>query len=880
MPLKPGTRLGPYEILAPVGTGGMGEVWRALDTKLNREVAIKVLPAALANDAQYMARFEREAQTLAALNHPNIATVHGIEQGALVMELVEGSTLQGPLPIDEAIAVARQIAEGLEAAHERGVIHRDLKPANIKVTPAGAVKILDFGLAKTVEPSSSAGTSLSPTLSLAMTQAGAILGTAGYMSPEQARGKPVDRRTDIWAFGVVLYEMLTGELMFHGETVSDILAGVLRAEIDFGKLPVETPENVRRLLRRCLQRDRKSRLTDIGMVRLELDEPAAAAQPGAAAEPLPSRRASWLPWLVAALCASAAGGAVWRSTRPAPPAPFVRLSADIGIDGSLAVSDGGTVFDLSRDGTRLAFAFADGEGKTQIAVRQLDQDRATVLTRSTAVQSPFFSPDGAWIGFYSAGWLKKVRVSGGAPVDLAPMPQRPYGGYWAEDGAIYTSTLSGIVKIPASGGAPQAVAAVRGEAYRRWPYYLPKYDLLLYSAASGPAQWDSAEVVAYSLGTHKRTVLAHGHSPRYIPGFLLYQSANTVFAARFDPATQKLLGEPVPVLSGVSVGALFGALYATSRDGDLVYHAMDAGSAGSSYVLLDEKGNRREVLRLEQKALHPRFSPDGHRVALDVTSSGSSSDIWVKDLERDTFLRLTFLEGRNGYPTWTPDGKAILFQHYGAQPAIYWVAADGSTQPVRMSEAPAYPWSVSPDGTRLALHMGVAGGSMNIFTAAIEGGAASPRLGKPEPVAPAATQQVDASFSPDGRWLAYTSLESGTGQIYVTSYPGTGGRWQVSSSAGSSPRWARDGQELFYRAPEGVMAAPYTIAGGQFVPGKPRLWSNQRPAAGAEFTWDVAPGGKHLVMLSGPGTGPDAPPARQLTFLFHFLDEVRRRTER
>jgi Protein kinase domain len=507
MPLSPGDRLGPYEILAPIGAGGMGEVYRARDSKLHRDVAIKVLPTALANDAQYMARFEREAQMLAALNHPNIATVYGIEQGALVMELVDGSDLRGPLPVEEAIPIARQIAEGLEAAHERGITHRDLKPANIKLTPAGVVKILDFGLAKTTGEFSAAppgaSPTMSPTLSLAMTQAGMILGTAAYMSPEQARGKPVDKRTDIWAFGAVLYEMLTGKMAFAGDSVTDILASVVKLEPDWSALPPSTPPNVRALLRRCLTKDWKQRLQAIGEARIVLE------QPGSEATAAPRAAGSYRAVAAVALLAAAGAGAVaWRASRPVSQ-PLARWMVQPGPE-FVAAGDAAAAI-LSPDGTRLVYTGAGPDGRLRLYTRLLEQEQTSALAGTEGARDPFFSPGGEAVGFFAGGKLRKVYMRGEGAVVLcnAPLPQ---GGSWGEDGNIVAALASSGVlsRISSGGGAPQPLTTLRQELTHRWPQVLPGARAVLFTAHTAGLAFDDATVEVQSLRTGERKTLVRG----------------------------------------------------------------------------------------------------------------------------------------------------------------------------------------------------------------------------------------------------------------------------------------------------------------------------------------------------------------------------------
>ena len=595
MPLSAGDTLGPYEILAPLGAGGMGEVYRARDSKLNRDVAIKILPAALSNDAQYMARFEREAQMLAALNHPNIATVYGIEQGALVMELVEGADLKGPLPPEEAIEVARQIAAGLEAAHEKGIIHRDLKPANIKLTPAGVVKILDFGLAKSANESSAASGSnptISPTLSMAMTQAGMILGTAAYMSPEQARGKLVDKRTDIWAFGVVLYEIVTGKRLFEGEDLTETLAKVVRDQPDLSGVPAR----VRPLLERCLEKDPKKRLRDIGDMELLL---AAEADKGVRRGPGGPPHKLW-PVVagVSTLALFVAGVLLYNATRPAPLRPLIRLNAEIASDTPLARVGGGNMLALSPDGSRLALTLRGADGKVRLYTRLLNQGQVTPLAGTEDASFPFFSPDGQWIGFADDGKLKKISVEGGAAVTLCDAPSLR-GASWGDDGNIVAALdVTGVLsRVPSAGGTPVPVTKLNtGEVTHRWPQVLPGSQAVLFTPSTRTGAYDDANIDVISLKSGERkTVERGGFSPRYLPtaagtGHLIYLHQSTLFAVPFDPGRLATTGSPAPILEDVSSNTTAGGDFAFAQNGTFVYLAGKGLAGGWSISWVDGSG--------------------------------------------------------------------------------------------------------------------------------------------------------------------------------------------------------------------------------------------------------------------------------------------------
>jgi serine/threonine protein kinase len=870
MAISAGTRFGPYEILAPIGAGGMGEVYRATDTKLHRDVAIKVLPQSFAQDAERMARFTREAQILASLNHPNIAQIYGVENHALVMELVEGETLKGPLPLEQALDYARQIADALEAAHEKGIVHRDLKPANIKITPAGVVKVLDFGLAKAGE-GPAADAQNSPTLTISPTRAGMILGTASYMSPEQARGKAVDKRADIWAFGCVLYEMLTGRPAFTGETVTDVLAAVVKTEPDWD----EVPSKMRRLLKRCLEKDPKKRLRDIGDYRLLLED--APSQTG------PSR--SRLGWVVAAGLALIAAGASWityRATRPSDLKPLMRLDVDLGTDVSLG-STSGTDTIISPDGTRLVYV-----SKNRLFTRKLDQPKATELTSTVGAYAPFFSPDGQWVAFFAGGKLKKISVEGGAAIALCNAPNIARGGSWGDDDNIIASLNNvGILsRIPSGGGAPTPVTELApGELTHRWPQVLPGGKAVLYTVHTQGSGFDEANVEVIALGDRRRKTIQRGGTyGRYLPsGHVIYINKGALFAVPFDLDTLEVRGSPALVLEQVGYAVENGSAQLDfSRSGTLVYRR--AGPSGGELVTvqwLEDTGATRPLLVKPGSYLNPRLSPDDQRLALEITE-GSSRDVWIYDLQRVTPRHLTFGgPGNNPAPVWTPDGRYIVFTRLGE--GIFGIRADGTgkPQPLTQSKNSQIAFSFRPDGSRLAFQELNARLVFGIWTVPIESDGTGIRAGKPEVFLQTQFNSRHPAFSPDGRWLAYASDESGSYQVYVRAFADTGSKWQVSNNGGMNPEWSHTRRELFFRTEDSemIMVATYAVNGDSFTPSDPRVWAKNRLANTGVIgpNYDLASDGNRIVAIMPADNSERQQSQNHVIFLLNFFDELRRR---
>jgi serine/threonine protein kinase/Tol biopolymer transport system component len=904
MSLTAGTRLGSYEVLAPIGAGGMGEVYRARDAKLGREVAIKVLPEAFAHDPDRLSRFQREAKMLASLNHPNIATIHGLEQSRgtsyLVMELVSGDTLvervkAGALGIEEALKIAVQIAEALEAAHEKSIIHRDLKPANVKVTPEGKVKVLDFGLAKayagdaeTYDPTNS------PTLSAAATMQGMILGTAAYMSPEQARGKSVDKRTDIWAFGCVLYELLTGKQTFHGEDVTDILAAVVKSEPDWTALPAKIPSTIRTLLSRCLRKDRRQRIPDAGAVRIEIEDWIAAPKDSGATQAAPATRV-WsdrLAWPAAAvafalIAIGLAAVLVLRPPKPLQPVQAVRLSADIGADAGLYTAYGPSAI-LSPDGTRLALVASGADHKQRLYIRSLDQLQATTLSGTENARNPFFSPDGQWIGFFADGKLKKTSVQGGAAVTLCDAPN-DRGGSWGGDGTIVFTpdNLGSLSKVSSAGGAPQPLISLdkqAGEISQRWPQVLPGGTAVLFTSNKNGNDFEDAEIVVYSMSSGQRkTVQSSGYYARYLPsGHVVYMHESTLFAVPFDLKQVAVTGQPAPILDGMVTNPSRGAAQISfSETGDLVYVAGRSGGRNVSIYWMDHVGKFTSLRGTPGDYYNPAFSPDGNRLALEISDS-RRRDIWVYEGGHDTLTRLTFAGETNTNPVWTPDGQRIAYssKENGGAYGLWWIRADGAGDAQRLAnwKSPQFPASWQPDGKVLAFSQLMPDASLDIMTLSIEGNEKSGwKPGEPRPFLSTPFTEGTPAFSPDGRWLAYRSDESGNNEVYVRPFPGPGGKWQISTGGGLFPKWSHNGKELFYRATTDgkIMEVTYTVFADSFHADKPQIWSpGQFNDLGAISTFDLHPDGKRFAVLKTPGTDQTAS-LNKVSFIFNFFDELR-----
>jgi len=882
-----GIRLGAYEVVKLIGAGGMGEVYRARDQRLQRAVALKVLPVEYSSDVERLARLEREARMLAALNHPNIAAIHGLEEAEgkrfLVLELVEGETLaerlkRGRIPLDETLDIGRQIAEGLEAAHEKGIIHRDLKPANIKITPEGKVKILDFGLAKAFhkEPAV-ADLTQSPTLTAQMTRPGVILGTVAYMSPEQARGKPVDKRADIWAFGCVLFECLTGEGTFQGETITEIVAAILKSEPDWRALPAATPWKLKDLLHRCLQKDPKDRLHDIADARIEMQEQMALPKE----PPRVTHRLSFVSLIAACLIALVVGiligPTVMKSIKPGasqikqPVARFpVRLEPGHWLDGLRSSPPYGfdhptrTAMAISSDGRFIVYsAIKENPGprdKPRLFLRRFDQLEAKPIAGTEGGISPFLSPDDGWVGFWADGKLMKVSVEGGVPASLCDV-LLPFGFSWGADNRIIfvLDRDSGLSRISADGGKPETLTTPdrsKGEFAHRLPHCLLAGKGILFTIMRHP--WDKEPCVAVlDLLTRKwRVLLDDAADARYMAnGHLAFLRQGTLMVVPFNPDELQVTGQPIPVVANIAQALIrnysrlntAAGQFGVSTSGSLVYASGGISpDQENSLVWVDYQGKEEPIVSFKAPFFSARLSPDGQRIS--CSTFGMEGLVWVHDLIRGTATKLAS-EGMSWYGVWTPDGRRLVFDWLNTGvPNIYWQAVDGSSPMERLTQSDYFQWpgSWTPDGETLAFVEEHPETSSDIWFLSVRDRRVTPFLnsrffeGYPE-------------FSPDGKWIAYVSDESGREEIYVRPFPGHQGKWQISNEGGNQPLWARSGRELFYRsAGPGYQVWVVDVqTGSDFSAGRPRLMFEELGyVRGTPIrAWDISADGRRFLMV-------------------------------
>ena len=839
MPLSAGIRLGSYEVVGALGAGGMGEVYRARDTKLQREVAIKVLPAAVAADPERLARFEREAHVLAALNHPQIGAIYGLLDAApitaLVLELVDGPTLadrlsQGALAFEDAQPIARQIAEALEAAHEAGIVHRDLKPANIKLRADGTVKVLDFGLAKALDPSGTgagADVANSPTFTARGTEAGLVLGTAAYMAPEQARGRAVDKRADIWAFGVVLWEMLTGRRLFDEETVSDTLAAVLTKPPDIGALPATTPAAVRHLVARCLERDPKLRLRDLGEARVVLSAPL-SAEPAGSPSTQPSRRL----WLAAfagmALAAVTLGPAFWAlRTRPSAAAPVTAFQVPVPPGQQLALVNRPAV-SIARDGSVIVFV-ARRDGLTRLFVKHRGEAEARALDGTEGATGPVVSPDGRRIAFIANARLRLVSVDGGAAVDVMAVNDAR-GHVWRDDARLIISPqpVSGLVEVQASGGATRSLTTMQpGERTHRWPRMVAGGRAVVFTvgAFDNPDDYDGSKIDVLDLetGTRKHLLTGARIAAQGPEGVLLTARLGVLSAVPFDTQRFEVTGPPASVLEGIYGDKTTGASHFDyAADGTLVYVPGDSEGTPRRVVWADRTGRMTQAFELPASGapLDLGLSPDARRVAVVIGASGAN-DIWIADLARGALTRFTF-GGNNATPVWSRDGKTVYYstiETSGLKSTVFRRPADGSRQAERVFDLDARVYLKQVDdasGTVLVDALRTVQQS-DIERVTIRADGPPHR----EPLVATTFDETGGCLSPNGRWLAYASDDTGRYEIYVRDVrTASGGRWQVSSLGGEEPRWSPDGGRLFFRSDSRFMAAS-VVAGDAFEASTP-----------------------------------------------------------
>ena len=915
MPLVIGTRLGPYEIVTPLGQGGQGEVYKARDTRLDRIVALKILPEHLASDPEFRARFDREARTISQLDHPHICSLYdvGEERGVayLVMQYLEGETLAerlaalgrraqgsgfGGLPVTEALSVAVQVASALDAAHRAGIVHRDLKPGNIMIVGADGrggkasglsiAKLLDFGLAKVagrpgaggaVEADSPLRLSALPTVAPDLTAPGAVLGTFQYMAPEQLEGREADARTDIFAFGAVLYEMLTGRKAFESRSQAGLISAIMTVEPPAVTTVQPTiPPALVRVVTKCLAKNPDARWQTARDLADELKWIGAAPESQSSTEPRSSASVRtwnrlWPAGAALAIVLAAAGW--WQALQPITqlPKPLVRLDVDLGPDLSLDVQRGANVI-LSPDGTRLVYV-----SRGRLATRRLDEPGSTELPTTEGATGPFFSPDGQWVAFFAGGKLRKISVQGGAAITLCDAPTTSGGGgSWGDDGNLIAGlgTSAGLFRIPATGGTPAPVSELKpGELSHRWPQVLPGDKAVLFSANTRIGSWDMGTIDVISLVDGTRTTLVRGGTfGRYLAsGHLVYVNGGTLFAVPFDPGTLTVGGIAVPVLEEVAYSTADGsAQFDFSQTGMFTYRT--AGRAELFTVQwLDDKGTTQPLLEKPATYTRPRVSPDGQRLAI-----GLDGDTWVYQWAEDTLTRVTF-EGGSGYAAWSPDGRSLIVRHPGG--GMFWTRADGAaaSQALTQSTLQQWPWSFTPDGRWLAFQEQGPGTAWDLWTLPVESDRGTLRAGKPEVFLQTAFDERNPSFSPDGRWLAYSSNELGLEQVYVRAFPDRGGKWVVSLEGGRQPEWSRTAPELFFRSEDNrIMVATYSAKGDSFQPGRPRAWSG-RQLAGVHLNgmYDIAPGGRRIAALMSV-EAPDAEARNHIVFLENFFDELRR----
>ena len=888
MPLTAGTRLGPYEILSVLGAGGMGEVYRARDVTLNRDVAIKVLPSAFVNDVDRRARFEREARILATVTHPHIATVYGFELRdgvyTLVLELVEGQTLAarlraGPVPLREAVAIARQIADALDAAHEKGIIHRDLKPENISITHDAVVKVLDFGLAKITTGGSVDDLSRATTVSVDATRNGVVLGTLPYMSPEQARGKTVDRRTDVWAFGCVFYEMLTGRAAFANDTVSDVMAAILDREPDWGLLPPDTPPTLARLVRRCLQKDPKRRLHDIADARIEIDDLSAEPVAQVLNVQFRRRRSTVVLWTLAAVI----GGALFMdiarrlAAEPTSPNPVTRFT--MALLPHLEIPD---PMALSPDGRTLVYSAVDESG-SRLYRRGLDSLESVPIRGGEGGAAPFFSPDGVSIGFTRLGKLMTVPVQGGVPTTVH-QENRVVGATWLPDHTIVFGSEAGLMRVPATGGEARKVTTLRsGEIEHHSPVAVNDGRAVLFTVHTGARDAQQTDVV--SLPTGERTRVTQGSGARLLgKGHLAFafQRTGSLWVAPFDQRRLLLTGPPTPALEGIALSDGWIPTIATAPNGTIAYVT---GRAVSSYtpralVWVDKTGREQPIDAPVRMWWWPQISPDGKRIGAHIMDP-VNMDAWIYELPHGPLVRVTFNPAQDGYPLWTRDGRRIALwaMREGGVRELYTRSAEltGPEEKLttgRLRQAQA-PFSWSGDGKLLVFEQSSADTGLDICVVPIEGAHTV------TPLIHGRSDEGHPAVSPDGRWIAYQSNESGSWEVYVQPFPALGSRLQLSTQGGTSPIWDPAGGELYYRNGREVISVPVAIKADTFTFGNPRTlfegsYVNEAAGPVGGPTYALSPDGRRFLMMTDQKPTDGTSGQTQIVVVLNWTDELQR----
>ncbi len=891
---SPNTLVGAYRIEERIGVGGMGVVYRATDIKLGRSVALKVIRAELLHK-EGLARFEREARMLAFLNHPRIAAVYGMEESGeirfLLLEYVPGPTLadhlrRGRVSLREAMLVGSQIAEAIEAAHVKGIIHRDLKPANIKLSENDQVKVLDFGLAKPIERVSAVSSHTTATVTEDVTAGISIVGTAAYMSPEQACGKVLDSRTDIWSFGCVLFEMLSGKRTFQGNTMTEILAAVVEREPDWEALPRETPERVRVLLKRCLRKDQAHRLRDIGDARIELED-ALSAPASAAVKPAGVTRRTAISGIAGAAAGAAAASVFAISRwRDAAPRNLTQFAIDAPENGAFVASFNGRV-GISPDGSRIAFNCGQAGAAAQaFYLRSLGELESQRVKETRSGGASFFSPDGRWVGFFQSlppAAMYKVARSGDTPVRICPV-EAFMGATWADGDTIYwiNQNVNELMSVPAAGGEPKSVTKVdfaKNERIYRYPCAVPGGHILFTATTADTATFDDARIMAFSPRTGEKKVLLEGGTyPRYSSGHLIYAHGGKILAVRFDPNRLSVQGQPFPVLEGVQMSRNTGvANFDVSARGDLAYVAGTCEGGARTLVWVDRDGKAEPLPLASKSYLHPRLSPDERRLAIEV--EGANHDLYVYDFDRDVFANVT-TDGISHWPVWSPDGTQLSFRGGPmGRTAMWHVPADRSHAPQKVPGKgvgqSAESWS--PDGRTIVYTATNPGSPPSIMAAHLDSSREA------EVVDQGKGPVGSPKFSPDGHWIAYCSMESGKPQAYVQAFPGPGPKIQISTDGGTDPVWKRSGAELYYRNGDSMMVVDVSTA-PTFKAGRPReLWKGHYshgmstscdPPGATSSNYDVTANGQRFLMVKDDDQ--DRTMSKQLVVVLGWVRELSR----